>query len=69
MDPNATQFFQAHVHFLFTFYIDNVIVRLKYYRSFRLKNNLRIEYKHRLTCFYELYGYNLDFLSDCFDCV
>ena len=29
--------------------------------SFRLKNNMRIEYKHRLTCFYELYGYNLDF--------
>ena len=24
-------------HFLFTFYIDDVIVRLKYYRSFRLK--------------------------------
>jgi hypothetical protein len=25
------------------------------------KNNLMIEYKHRLTCFYELYVYNLDF--------
>ena len=27
------------------------------------KNNLRIDYKKRLKCFYEHYGYYLEFLS------
>jgi hypothetical protein len=27
------------------------------------KNNPRIDYKKRLTCFYELYGYYLEFSS------
>ena len=27
------------------------------------KNNLKIDYKKRLTCFYKHYGYYLEFLS------
>ena len=42
--------------------IEKATVRLKYYRLF-IENNLRIDYKKRLTCFYELYGYYLEFLS------
>ena len=42
--------------------IEEATVRLKYYRLYIVKN-LRIDYKKRLTCFYELYGYYLEFSS------
>jgi hypothetical protein len=58
-----------HNPHLLTSGLHNVIVQLKYYRSFRLQNIPRIEYKHCLTYFYERYWYNLNFLSDCFECV